>query len=124
MASNTLDPRNFVVKSRTPTFDIDTDKDDWMVWKLKWTHYLVFSGLTKLNTEPTPANPPDGAAENAQRRILETAKRSTTLAALMSAMARPTLRVLQNLDMTDNERQDPDTVLAKLEVDTNYRVHR
>jgi hypothetical protein len=128
MAANTLDPSNFVVKSQPPTFNIDTDKDDRRVWKLKWTHYLVLSGLTKLNNEPTPANLPDGAADNAQRGILETAKRSTTLAALMSAIASPTLRVLQNLDMTDNKRQDPNTVLAKLEAnikgDTNYRVHR
>jgi hypothetical protein len=128
MAANTLDPRIFFVKSCPPTFDIDTDKDDWRGWKLEWTHYLIFSGLTKLNTEPTPANPADGAADNVQRGILEKAKRSTTLAALMPAMARPTLRVLQNLDMTANEHQDPDTVLAKLEAhiegDTNYRVHR
>ena len=117
--ANALDPRTFVVKSAPPVFNIETDKDDWKVWRLAWDHYLVHSGISKLNTTD---------ADAATQATLTEAKTKTTLGALMSAMAWPTLRVLQNLDMTDAERNNPTDVLTKLdqhiEGDTNYRVYR
>eukprot|EP00094_Tigriopus_californicus_P013178 TCALIF_12744-PA protein Name:"Protein of unknown function" AED:0.47 eAED:0.51 QI:0/-1/0/1/-1/1/1/0/69 len=64
----TMDPRTFVAKIPPPQFNIDTDRDDWAIWKTKWAHYLSHSGISRLRTTADPEDDVDQHMERTEAK--------------------------------------------------------
>jgi len=79
---------------KPPVFDIEKGRDQFQTWKSKWNYYQTSSGIAAMR----------GSQQRLQKR-----------AALQLAMSDDTIRWVTNQGMTDEESENADRIVARLE---------
>ena len=95
MASRHKPANFFQLKKEAPRFDIETEKDLFDDWKVKWYAFERLSGIVNIS----------------DLKIKQTIR----LDALRDCFSYPTLRILRNLPLSEPDKEDVDKILAALD---------
>ena len=121
MAAFSRDPREFTPKIPAPTFDIDTQRHEFLDWKDRWDGWLIITGIKKLCLV-------DPEGDGGVTAELVAAVNELKVGALKQAWTTSTNQVLRGLALTTAQRADPEQVIAAVEAHidgaTNKRVYR
>ena len=121
-----INPHTFVNKTSPPQFDIDTEGPDFVIWKARWNAFRVQSGIANLQIQDAAQ---DAAAADTPATIALKAKaQQINYTALISSVSNNTLRVIQNLALPQEDKEDAEKIIPALEKfiqgGVNKRVYR
>ena len=86
---------HITLHEKPPEFDITTGKAKFSVWKSKWSHFLVSSGIEAIQSS---------AKKKEQKR-----------ANLQRALSDDTVRWVDNQNFSEEDREDADFIIERME---------